>query len=278
MNWVFLLYIAVITKILIINKMNKKMIKKILIPLFLVIILLSQFGVFITPINRHNIESAKEECRIFSLLNNYSEKYVTREEFLEAILRVMGLNDNLMLLYSELVDGSFPTSDFNDESYKNSNVRDIFRYFILCDVAQQNNIMQAYFSRNGKSNEYRYKGKEYISFHDALVMIQACVSNVDTDNGMFEKNSLQHYKLLLNSHSKGVLNWTDLGYWSLFDTKLTRDELCVLLSRMLEQKRYHYILDIDNANETIRIDENRNLTYKEFLLQENEYPLPIKST
>lgn len=254
------------------------MIKKIFIPLFLVIILLSQFGVFFTPINRHNIEHAKEECKIFRLLNNYSEKYVTREEFLEAILKVIGLNDNLMLLYSELVDGTFPTSDFNDESYKNSNVRDIFRYFILCDVAQQNNIMQAYFSRNGESTEYRYKGKEYISFHDALVMIQACVSDVDTDNGMFEKNSLQHYKLLLNSHSKGVLNWTDMGYWSLFDTKLTRDELCVLLSRMLEQKRYHYILDIDNANETIRIDENRNLTYKEFLLQENEYPLPIKST
>ncbi len=250
-----------------------KMKNKLLLLLVIIIIfiaLLSQLGVFITPVNKHNIEYAKEECRNFNLLNNYNEKYVTREEFLEAILRVIGLNDNLISLYSELLNGTFPTSDFQEEPYKSEDFDDIIQYYVLCDIAQQNNIMQAYFSQNGEFNEYRYKGKELISLHDAVVMMQACISDVDTYKGMFEKKSLQHYKLLIDAHRDGILNGTDMGYWSFVDTKLSRDELCILLSRMLDQKRYHYILDVDNAKETVRIDQNREITYKEFLFKKQE--------
>lgn len=237
----------------------------------LILISVSQFSIFITSVNRENINYSKEQCKMFELLDVNDEKYVTREEFLESILRLIGLNGNVLSCYMNVDYSAFPTYDFDDdEEYniieENTNIDDIEYYAALCRIAQDNNIMQVYC--DGCLNEFaefKYQGKEYITFHDAVAMSQACISEINAYNGMFKRKSFEHYKLLLKAHNSGILSWRDTGYWSVIDTKLSREDLCVLLSRLLNKKRYHYILDTGNRFTCMQIDKNRDITYKEFL-------------
>ena len=81
--------------------------------------------------------------------------------------------------------------------------------------------------------------------------------------GKLNKWAREYELLLIKSRINGILLPYDLLYWSFTDTKLTQKDMVVLLYRLSNKKRYKYISD--EKSNYFPIDENRSMTYYEYL-------------
>lgn len=237
--------------------MMVKNIKRILLIVFSFVILENIISIFY-PISSMELDKAKQICNEFNLIEVKSggdSEYVTREEFLTAVLKTIGLNHYITYTYSLCDRSSIPTEDFVDtDKYPIGD-----EFLVICYIAQDLDLLQT----PGKTNEFR--GKEYIEYQEAITLLQACLSDINSDRGIFHKYSYDFIKMFVKAHFNGITYPFDSSYWSATNTKLTRKDVYVLLSRLSHKKRYKYLLDTGNILTCVQIDENRELTYKEFL-------------
>lgn len=234
-----------------------KNIKRILLIIFSFVILENIISIFY-PISSMELDKAKQICTELNLIevkNGSDSEYVTREEFLTAVLKTIGLNHYIISTYSRYDRSSLPTQDFTDIG--EYTVDDDF--LVICYIAQDLDLLQT----PGKTNEFR--GKEYIEYQEAITLLQACLSDINSDRGIFHKYSYDFIKMFAKAHFNGITYPYESSYWSFTNTKLTRKDVYVLLSRLSNKRRYKYLLDTGNVFNCVQIDENREVTYKEFL-------------
>ena len=230
------------------------MLKKVII--FFVIICILSIGcisilTYCKPIKIENIDKSKRICD--ELYITSSNKYMSREDFLGMILSVVGLNENIFDMYCYGMDREgFATDDLKTgNQYQITNdiseveFDKIYRYDTLCYIACDVNILQTY------KKTYEYRGKNYITIKDAIVMIEACLEDTETEKGKFFGKYKEYQRL----------------YWIPIDRKATCDEIYTLLNRLLNQKRYKYLSDAAYNESKAQIDYNRSITYKEYLEQ-----------
>ena len=101
---------------------------------------------------------------------------------------------------------------------------------------------------------------------DAIVMIEACLEDAETEKGKFFGKSKEYQRLFENAQ-KNIVNKNDMIYWVPIDRKATCDEIYTLLNRLLNQKRYKYLSDAAYNEAKAQIDYDRSITYKEYLEQ-----------
>lgn len=218
------------------------------------------------PIKIENIDKSKRICD--ELYITSSKKYMSREDFLGMILSVVGLNENIFDMYCYGMDREgFATDDLKTgNQYQITNdiseveFDKIYRYDTLCYIACDVNILQTY------KKTYEYRGKNYITIKDAIVMIEACLEDTETEKGKFFEKSKEYQRLFENAQ-KNIVNKNDMIYWVPIDRKATRDEIYTLLNRLLNQKRYKYLSDAAYNESKAQIDYDRSITYKEYLEQ-----------
>lgn len=218
------------------------------------------------PIKIENIDKSKRICDELHITS--SKKYMSREDFLGMILSVVGLNENIFDMYCYGMDREgFATDDLKTgNQYQITNdiseveFDKIYRYDTLCYIACDVNILQTY------KKTYEYRGKNYITIKDAIVMIEACLEDTKTEKGKFFGKSKEYQRLFENAQ-KNIVNKNDMIYWVPIDRKATRDEIYTLLNRLLNQKRYKYLSDAAYNESKAQIDYDRSITYKEYLEQ-----------
>lgn len=247
--------------------------RKIIIGILLLLISVNIISIII-PISNVNSKEKSALCIKYGLINdNANNKYVTRDEFLESLLNVLGLNDDIYTKADSVDYSSFPTDDFMEgmqhcptpNTYINDN------YFAnLYGIAQGLNCLQTYCIN---SNERDYKlnlfyGKNYITVHEAIVMIESCLREIQTEDFSIHKNSFDYWGLLLKSRFSGILLPIDSSYWTFCDSKLKREDMCCLLCRLLQKKRYKYLSVDGHRVHSLALDEYRNITYLEYLKQQ----------
>ena len=144
------------------------------------------------PIKIENIDKSKRICD--ELYITSSKKYMSREDFLGMILSVVGLNENIFDMYCYGMDREgFATDDLKTgNQYQITNdiskveFDKIYRYDTLCYIACDVNILQTY------KKTYEYRGKNYITIKDAIVMIEACLEDTETEKGKFFEKSKEY--------------------------------------------------------------------------------------
>lgn len=218
------------------------------------------------PIKIDNLDESKRICD--ELYITSSNKYIRREDFLGMVLSVMGLNENIFDRYCYGMEREvFATDDLKTgNQYQITNDMDniefdkIFRYDSLCYIACDMNILQTY------KKTYEYRGKNYITIKDAIVMIEACLEDTETEKGKFFGKSKEYQRLFKNAR-KSIINKNDIIYWIPIDRKATCEEIYTLLNRLLNQKRYKYLSDTVYTEPKAKKDFERSITYKEYLEQ-----------
>ena len=222
----------------------------------------------IFPINRIGITKKVEQCREIGIISDVSNDYVTRNEFLESFLKCVGMSEDTLdemisiVPYVPVIDdyiNPYPYYSSGDKE-EVEKAKEMDRYNGLCKTIVYLDAMQAY---EIKPDRYEFRGSDYITLNEAVSMIEACLTDFETDSGKFDKNSREYMTLLLKSRIDGILLPCDLLYWSFTDTKLTQEDMVVLLYRLSNKKRYKYISD--EKSNYFPIDENRSMTYYEYL-------------
>lgn len=218
---------------------------------------------YLNPIRKDNTDEAEKVCS--ELYITTQNDYITREEFLGMLLSIIGLNDNIFSNYCNGIDRAAPATDDIKEGNQYQiydinfeEAEKIYKYDTLCYIACEVNILQTY------KNTYEYRGKDYITLKDAIVMIEACLEDTNTEKGRFFKQS-NEYKRLFNNARKNILGKNDIIYWVPINRKATCEEIYTLLDRLLNQKRYKYLSDTNSIDEIPQIDIERSITYKEYL-------------
>jgi len=158
----------------------------------------------------------------------------------------------------------FATSDMSTEELDK-----IYEYFVLCIIGIYNKVLQMYYDDFSE-----YRGKDYITIHEAVVMMQLCLTDIEFDGRGVDRYSKEFIKLYFDAHFSGILKKQDLIYWSLLDAKADREDIYILLSRLLNQKRYKYISGNAKSKPSDKslVDEKRSITYLEYLCQMDGSP------
>ena len=221
----------------------------------IVVITLNIMSCFL-PVSNINKNKAIRECNELNIV--FENEYVTREEFLESVLRIVGLNEYVFDRYYNTDFSTVPTDDFNSQERQYS-IDDPF--YTICFIAKDLDLIQT------KGKTECYYGKDDIKLQEAISIIQACLSDVNTENGLFKKRSKEFISLFVKSHISGIVTPLDLSYLAITNPKLKRDDVYILLSRLIHQKRYKYLVDTVISESAVQIDTKRSITYKEYLQQ-----------
>lgn len=232
--------------------------KRVTIIIITILLITNIFSLFI-PISTLNLKNAKQVCDNFNLIKvklKGDNEYITREEFLESVLYTIGLNEYIIDRYYNTSFSTVPTDDFTSSAHS---VDDDF--YTMCYIAKDLEIIQT------KGATRCYLGNDNLKFQEALSILQACLSDVKTDNGIFKKSSKEFVELFIKSHFSGIITPLDSGYFTITNSKLKRKDVYVLLARLLSQKRYKYLIDTVNSESAVKIDVDRSITYKEYLKQ-----------
>lgn len=176
---------------------------------------------------------------------NDSRTYVSREECIKSILRIIGVNDEMAQKYTYLNDEN---GDFCDINY----CTDISKGYI--NFAKINGLA---FGTYDKTNDCTFfYPKKAVSLNDCLTFMLRCLDNSEkisdvlssaTENGIIKSNDyfLDYY----------FLNYQ--GYYN-------------LLFRMLNSKIYCFVkTSSDMKTVFIEKDKDRNITYFEYLKNNN---------
>ena len=172
---------------------------------------------------------------------NDSRTYVSREECIKSILRIIGVNDEMAQKYTYLNDGN---GGFCDINY----CTDISKGYI--NFAKINGLA---FGTYDKTNDCTFfYPKKAVSLNDCLTFMLRCLDNSEkisdvlssaTENGIIKSNDyfLDYY----------FLNYQ--GYYN-------------LLFRMLNSKIYCFVkTSSDMKTVFIEKDKDRNITYFQYL-------------
>ena len=172
---------------------------------------------------------------------NDSRTYVSREECIKSILRIIGVNDEMAQKYTYLNDGN---GGFCDINY----CTDISKGYI--NFAKINGLA---FGTYDKTNDCSFfYPKKAVSLNDCLTFMLRCLDNSEkisdvlssaTENGIIKSNDyfLDYY----------FLNYQ--GYYN-------------LLFRMLNSKIYCFVkTSSDMKTVFIEKDKDRNITYFQYL-------------
>lgn len=266
---------------------NKKR-RLIMILIIAVIILIVNIISIIHPVTEINKLTKIKECeklRILQSINN--DEYVTRIEFLESLSRCIGMTNSIIEHYQQssiegiVIDETAnfdkfyyifgdETEEVKDKISKYEDINNIneriSKYDALCGIAADNQYLQVYEnSDNHDFCDYEFRGINYITLHDAVVMIQACLSDIKTEDNVILHNSYTYNSLYLKAHVNGILLPCDSAYWSIMDTTLNRSDTAVLLNRLLHKKRYRYLASSEDAQDTAKIDKECSLTYYQYI-------------
>ena len=171
---------------------------------------------------------------------NDSRTYVSREECIKSILRIIGVNDEMAQKYTYLNDEN---GGFCDINY----CTDISKGYI--NFAKINGLA---FGTYDKTNDCTFfYPKKAVSLNDCLTFMLRCLDNSEkisdvlssaTENGIIKSNDY-------------FLNYQ--GYYN-------------LLFRMLNSKRYCFVkTSSDMKTVFIEKDKDRNITYFEYLKNNN---------
>ncbi len=176
---------------------------------------------------------------------NDSRTYVSREECIKSILRIIGVNDEMAQKYTYLNDEN---GGFCDINY----CTDISKGYI--NFAKINGLA---FGTYDKTNDCTFfYPKKAVSLNDCLTFMLRCLDNSEkisdvlssaTENGIIKSNDyfLDYY----------FLNYQ--GYYN-------------LLFRMLNSKIYCFVkTSSDMKTVFIEKDKDRNITYFEYLKNNN---------
>lgn len=236
---------------------------KIIILLLVIILIVENMLSAIYPINSWNLDTAKEKCAELNLIevkSNGDNENVTREEFLNAVLKTIGVNEYIINTYYNANLSMSP----NRQDFQSPNgYSQADDFFITSQIAIEHNLLQTV----GKTNKFR--GKEYIEFQEAVSILQACLSDVDSDDGTFKKYSMEFIKLFAKAHLSGIISPLDSGYLSIMNPKLKRKDVYILLARLLNSNRYHYFMDTGFLWTCPNTDKNRSMKYEDFLKHES---------
>lgn len=247
---------------------------KIYISIILSIIAITNILYFIHPINIFNRDKAVQICKDYNIIDVEDDAYLDRIEFLEALLKAIGMTDLVIENYknSEL---SYPIVNELIDAYMGAvdeeTLDRVETYDSLCKIAADNACLQVYMIDNSQ-NLVEFSGEKYVTVQEAVTMIQACLDvEKDKYRREFSKYSTRFNKLYLKSHLSGILLPYDCAYWSVIDTKLKKSDVAVLLYRLLNKKRVKYIVGIGYpVIHNSAVDENRSITYLEYLKTINE--------
>lgn len=242
------------------------MVKKVILAILSFILLLNVTVLFL-PITIVNNANVYKELERYNLIND-NTKYVSRDEFLENLLKIIGLNNDIFYEAQHHDGSQYPTADFGegkDHPMTPTSVERDRYYEILYNIAKSVNCLQTY-----KINEElnQFNGKSNITVREAIVMIECCLNNVKrNNNSVIYKNSDIYWKLWFKSHISGILLPIDSCYWSLLDTNLKRSDMYCLLYRLSKTKRYKYLaINYGQSNHNyLMVDNERSITYKDFL-------------
>lgn len=232
--------------------------KKIVVTAILIIVIINIFSVF-NPILLLNLKNAKKICNDYNIIEvklNSDNEYVSREEFLDSVLYAIGMNEYIIDRYNNTDFGTIPTDDFNlpNKQYSTTD-----NFYTICFIAKDLKLLQT------KGDTRCYYGKDNIKVQEAASILQACLSNVETDNGIFTKRSKEFMTLFIKSHFSGIITPLDSNYFTITNPSLKRKDIYILLARLLKQKRYKYLIDTKISEPASQIDSERSMTYKEYL-------------
>lgn len=175
---------------------------------------------------------------------NDSRTYVSREECIKSVLRIIGVNDEMVQKYTYLNDEN---GGFCDINY----CTDISKGYI--NFAKINGLA---FGTYDKINDCSFFcPKKAVSLNDCLSFMLRCLDNSEK---IYDENTL-----LSNATENGIIKSNDyfldyyfLNYHSYYN----------LLYRMLNCKRYCFVkTSSDMKTVFIEKDKYRNVTYFEYL-------------
>ena len=176
---------------------------------------------------------------------------ITREECLVAIMRVIGVTDEEI----EKLNGADLIS-FADT--------DAFSYFGCADlagIAYGEECVVDYpterTSHTLKNTDFFFFPKRAITTKECLAFMIRCLQSDKTDFDL----------TLEKAKDNGLINDKD-DFIQNPNSIISQDDFFVLLGRMLQQKRYKYYARENNRfNMNGNIDEEKSMTYLEFLTQ-----------
>lgn len=238
--------------------------KRIISSIVIFIVLINVISV-IYPITGFNSRKAYDICKSFNLISSgKTDRYVTRDEFLESFLKCVGLTDEIRIGQSHVSGSTDPTDDFSQAQFQNTHDYDY--YVTLYSLGIRVHGMQTYYTPSdieGVGIDL-FKGNEHVTMRDALVMMAGCINDTNTEVKTIHNNSREYWTLYATTHMNGLLLPIESAYWAILDTKLKRKDMYILFSRFLEQDRYRYLVS-RKYPENLQIDEERSMTYREFL-------------
>ena len=179
---------------------------------------------------------------------NDSRTYVSREECIKSVLRIIGVNDEIAKEYTYL-------SDKNDGFCDINYCTDISKGYI--NFAKINGLA---FGTYDKTNDCSFfYPKKAISLNDCLSFMSRCLDN--------SAKISDETTLLSSATENGIIKSDDyfldyyfLNYRSYYN----------LLFRMLNSKRYCFVkTSSDMKTVFIEKDMDRNITYFEYLKNNN---------
>ena len=187
--------------------------KKIVVTAILIIVIINIFSVF-NPILLLNLKNAKKICNDYNIIEvklNSDNEYVSREEFLDSVLYAIGMNEYIIDRYNNTDFGTIPTDDFNlpNKQYSTTD-----KFYTICFIAKDLKLLQT------KGDTRCYYGKDNIKVQEAASILQACLSNVETDNGIFTKRSKEFMTLFIKSHFSGIITPLDSNYFTITNPSL----------------------------------------------------------
>lgn len=173
------------------------------------------------PISNNKAKSSVQICKEMNLIETKGENvYVTRIEFLEALMRTIGMTDTILdNCYSTSFEGTIATEVYypeklsyitkDEEILKKHEIysayshgdkmvsreelkeisREVFsvidRYELICRMASYSDCLQGYLTDYSNETRNRYcfefRGTNDITVNEAVSMIQACLTDIEID-------------------------------------------------------------------------------------------------
>lgn len=176
---------------------------------------------------------------------------ITREECLVAIMRVIGVTDEEI----EKLNGADVISFADTESFS------YFGCAWLGGIAYGEECVVEYLTERTahtlKNTDFFFFPERAVTTKECLAFMIRCLQSDKTDFDL----------TLEKARDNGLINDKD-DFIENPDSAISRDDFLVLLGRMLQQRRYKYY---SRENSSFRmdgnIDEERSMTYLEFLTQ-----------
>jgi len=218
------------------------------------------------PIDRTELNKSKE------IYNRYNSiqldgTYVKRGYFLKEFIKLLGANENVFEYYGgSQYEATHPDLDI----YYN----DFIEYV---NISMELSLAHCRFT---KDNIPYLAYNEDITVKEAVVLLQSCFEEYKGINYEGDVDGKEVAKELYKNAKKiGLIDKKDLIYWIPLDTKLTYNDMYILMYRFLQQPRYKYIdsnmsqENIINYKYIVR-DTDRNMTYLEYLESLKQWNIP----